>query len=121
MTAETARAEAPASAPAPVTRRRAARAPRGGALVTGGVVWIVGIAVLLAGVVAVNVSVLRLNVRLNDLERQRADLQARNALLSSQLSSAAAAPRIQKLARRAGLLPAPAGRTTYVSIRPREK
>jgi cell division protein FtsL len=95
-----------------------ARKPRGGALVTGGVVWIVVIAVLLASVVAINVSVLRLNLRLNELERQRAALQAENATLSSQVSSTAALSRIQRLARAAGLVPAPPGQTTYVSIRP---
>jgi cell division protein FtsL len=79
------------------------------------------IAVLLAGVVAVNVSVLRLNVQLSDAQRERAELQAENAMLAAQLSSAAAAPRIQRLARSAGLVPASAARTTYVSIRPQGK
>jgi cell division protein FtsL len=102
-------------------RRRAARAPRGGVLVTGGVVWIVVIAMLLAGVVAVNVSVLRLNLQLSDLERQRAALQAENASLSSQVSSTAALSRIQRLARAAGLVPAPPGQTTYLSIRQKRK
>jgi len=117
--AAAARVEAPA--PPQPARRRTARSPRGGALVTGGVVWIVVVAVLLAGVVAVNVSVLRLNVRLSDFERQRAELQAENALLASQLSSAASSSRIERLAREAGLAPAGPGRTTFVSVRPKKK
>src|SRR6266704_3601323 len=56
------------------------------------------IATLLAGVVATNVAVLRLNMKLDRLGRERTDLRAQNAQLSSQLSSAASAPRIQGLA-----------------------
>src|SRR5205807_2502531 len=78
----------PRRAPRPVHRERR---------VAGGVVWIGIVAALLAGVVAMNVAVLRLNMKLDHLGRERADLRAQNAALSSQLSSAAAAPRIQGL------------------------
>jgi cell division protein FtsL len=110
-------AAAPFEAPtvARTARRRAAQ-PRGGALVTGGVAWIVAIAVLLAGIVAVNVSVLRLNVRLSGAERERARLQAEIAQLELQSSSAASPSRIQRFARQNGLVPADAARTTYVFL-----
>jgi cell division protein FtsL len=102
--------EAPAARPAPriVQRQRH---------VTGGVLWIAIVAALLAGVVATNVAVLRLNMTLDRLGRDRADLRAENAALSSQLSSAAAAPRIQTLAaRRLGLVQAASDQTTYVKL-----
>src|ERR671937_324384 len=101
------------------TRRRAAR-PRGGALVTGGVVWIVLVALLLGGIVAVNVAVLRLNVRLTELGRERAQLQAHNAALESKLSSAGAIARVQAAARkRLGLVPADPSKTVYIFLQPR--
>jgi hypothetical protein len=74
--------------------------------VTGGVLSIAIVAALLAGVVATNVAVLRLNVKL-----------AQNAQLSSQLSSAASAPRIQKLAaKRLGWQQATSDQTTYFKL-----
>jgi hypothetical protein len=76
-----------------VVRRREPR-------VTGGVLWIGVIAVLLAGVVA----------------RERADLRAKNAELSSQLSSAASTPRIQALAARSGLVQATPQQTHYFAL-----
>jgi len=86
--------------------------------VTGGVLWISIVAVLLAGVVALNVAVLRLNMTLDRLGRERADLRAQNAALSSQLSSAASAPRIQRLAaKRLGWVQATSDQTTYVTLR----
>jgi cell division protein FtsL len=114
-----ARAE-PARSPAPAaTPRRAPRAVPRERRVTGGVVWIGIVAALLAGVVAMNVAVLRLNMKLDHLGRQRADLQAQNAALSSQLSSAAATPRIQGLAaKRLGYVQATSDQTTYCSLRP---
>ena len=79
--------------------------------------WICVLAVLLAGVVALNVAVLRLNVGLDELGRERADLRAENARLAAQLSSAAAAPRIQERARtRLGLVPARPEQTFYVDL-----
>jgi cell division protein FtsL len=85
--------------------------------VTGGVFWIGIVATLLAGVVATNVAVLRLNMKLDHLGRERADLRAQNAELSSQLSSAASAPRIQKLAaKRLGLVQATSDQTHYYTI-----
>jgi cell division protein FtsL len=104
--------EARASAPRPLRRIR----PRERRL-RGGVLWIVVVAVLLAGVVATNVAVLRLNIDLDQLGRQRVDLRAQNAQLSSQLSSAASAARIQALAaRRLGWVPAIGDQTTYFNL-----
>jgi cell division protein FtsL len=81
------------------------------------VLWIAIVAALLAGVVATNVAVLRLNMTLDRLGRERADLRAQNAALASQLSSAAAAPRIQTLAaKRLGLVQATPDQTTYVKL-----
>jgi cell division protein FtsL len=85
--------------------------------VTGGVFWIGIVATLLAGVVATNVAVLRLNMKLDSLGRERANLRAQNAQLSSQLSSAASAPRIQKLAaKRLGWVQATSDQTTYFNL-----
>ena len=79
--------------------------------------WIAAVAVLLTGVVALNVAVLRLNMQLDRLGRERTQLRAENATLSSQLSSAAAAPKIQALARhRLGVQPAPADKVTYLDL-----
>ena len=79
--------------------------------------WIAAVAVLLTGVVALNVAVLRLNMQLDRLGRERTHLRAENATLSSQLSSAAAAPKIQALAhRRLGVSPAPADKVTYLDL-----
>lgn len=79
--------------------------------------WIAAVAVLLTGVVALNVAVLRLNMQLDRLGRERTQLRAENATLSSQLSSAAAVPKIQALARRRlGVLPAAADKVTYLDL-----
>ena len=88
----------------------------------GGVVWIAVVAVLLAGVVALNVAVLRLNVQLDKLDTQRVQLRAERQALASQLSMAAASPRIQQLAlKRYGLVPADPTETTYVRLGPRAR
>ena len=64
-------------------------------------------------------AVLQLNVRLDELGRERIQLRADNARLSSQLSSAAAAARIEAQARqRLGLVPADANTTAYVQLAP---
>ena len=79
--------------------------------------WIAAVAGLLAGVVALNVALLRLNMQLDQLGRERTQLRADNAALSSQLSSAAAAPKIQALARRRlGVEPAAADKVTYLDL-----
>ena len=111
-------AAAPLEAPAvPRPRPRPARRARPRRRFAGGVAWIGVSAALLAGVVALNVAVLRLNVQLDRLGRERADLKARNALLASQVSSAAASARIEALARsRLGLVPADPALTTYVEL-----
>jgi len=90
--------------------------------VAGGIVWIVVLGVLLAGVVAMNVAVLRLNMGLDRLGRERASLIQQNDALAAQLSSAAAAPKIQALAQaKLGYVPAPSTQTTYVELGPRAK
>jgi cell division protein FtsB len=97
----------PQSAPRPRTRTR----PR----VAGSVVWIAVVAGLLAGIVALNVAVLRLNVQVEELDRQRQTVVARKAELASDLSSAAAAGRVEELGQsRLGLV-APE-ETTYLRI-----
>lgn len=114
----TARSEAPAL-PRRQPRRRPAAAPVARPRAWGGVVWILVVGVLLAGVVAVNVAVLQLNVRIDGLGRERVQLRADNARLSSQLSSAAAAARIESEAKaRLGLVEADANSTTYVQLAP---
>ena len=112
----TARAEAQA-----LPRPRPRRAPAARAVARprafGGVLWIVVLGALLGGVVAVNVAVLQLNVRLDELGRERIQLRADNARLSSQLSSAGAAARIEAQAKqRLGLVQADANSTSYVQL-----
>ncbi|HSS82022.1 MAG TPA: hypothetical protein VLK24_12620 [Gaiellaceae bacterium] len=86
----------------------------------GGVVWIAVVAVLLTGVVALNVAVLRLNVQLDKLDTQRAQLRAEKQQLASQLSMAAASPRIELQAQKQfGLVQANPAETTYVRLGPR--
>jgi hypothetical protein len=115
---------APALEPAPRSRRRPPPAPRRSArkrrrpALAGGVVWIALLAVLLSGIVALNVAVLRLNVQLNRKDAERTKLYADKQALASQLSLAAASPRLQALARQAGLVPADPTQTTYVRLRP---
>jgi cell division protein FtsL len=114
--ASTARAESPAL-PRPRARRKPVAVPTARPRAWGGVVWIVVLGVLLAGVVAVNVAVLQLNVRLDGLGRERIQLRADNARLSSQLSSAGAAARIESEAKtRLGLVQADANSTSYVQL-----
>jgi cell division protein FtsB len=114
--------------PSPQPRRRRPRvepkrrphARRRG--LAGGVVWIVVTAVLLAGVVALNVAVLRLNVQLDKLNAERTRLRAEKQAIASQLSMAAASPRIQLQARKKfGLVQADPAETTYVRLGPRTR
>ena len=112
-------AAAPQARPVPVAapRRRQARSRRPSRAVRRGVAGIALLAVLLAGVVAVNVAVLRRNLELDELTRRRAALRAENAALATRLASAAAAARIERLAReRLGLVPADPLQTTYVDL-----
>jgi cell division protein FtsL len=117
-------ANVPARAPArPRPRPKPRSAPRKRARkqqgVAGGLAWIVVAGVLLAGIVALNVAVLRLNVQLDRLNTDRERLRGGNAAIASQLSSAAASPRIQTLAReRLGLVPADPATTTYLDVTP---
>ena len=117
MAAIAERERAAASAPPVPPRPRPRRRQRSQRRVASGVVWIAVVTVLLGGIVALNVAVLRLNIRLDQLGQDRAKLRADNAALASQLSSAAASPRIQNLARlRLGLVPADPATTTYVDV-----
>src|SRR5437763_4029322 len=98
-------------------RPRPAPRPRARRHVSSGVAWIVVFGVLLAGVVAINVAVLQSNIRLDKLGQERTNLRAQIATLQSQVSSAAAGPRIAGLAaRQLGLQQADADHTTYVEI-----
>lgn len=113
--AQRARAEAPVARPRPAPQRD--RRPAQRRRMASGVAWIVVVALLLAGVVAMNVAVLRANLRIDDLGRQRAKLRAENAALSSRLSSASTAARVEGLARaRLGLVPADPVETIYVDL-----
>ncbi|MBA2475108.1 MAG: hypothetical protein H0V40_04020, partial [Actinobacteria bacterium] len=105
------------SAPAESVRRPRPVARRG---VAGSVLWIVLVAVLLAGIVALNVAALGLQVRLDRLARERTELRAANAAISSRLSTRAATPAVETLARRRlGLVVADPGETTYLELSPR--
>lgn len=96
-------------------RPRAVSRPR---LLGGGVIWIVLFATLLAGVVAVNVTVLRLNLQLDQVGRERSELRSDIANLRSQLSSASATARIERLAiEELGLGQADPETTIYVRLR----
>ncbi|HEY7003638.1 MAG TPA: hypothetical protein VH281_05100 [Gaiellaceae bacterium] len=79
-------------------------------------VWISVVAALLAGIVALNVAVLRLNVQVEQLDNQRDQLTSKRDSLQSQLSSAAAAGRIEELATKNLHLGAPES-TTYLQLR----
>lgn len=97
-------------------RARAASRKRSWAL-GGGVVWIVLLAVLLAGVVAVNVAVLRLNLQLDEAGRERTELKTDIAQLRSEISSAAATTRIERLAEgELGLVEVDPEHTTYLQL-----
>jgi hypothetical protein len=104
----------PRSRPRPraVPKRRARPQRR----VRGGIAWIGAFAVVLAGVVALNVAVLRVNMNVSRLDRTQLELQAQNAALSSQVSSAASAQRIEQAAHTLGYVPAPATDTSYLDV-----
>jgi cell division protein FtsL len=83
----------------------------------GGVFWILLLAVLLAGVVAVNVAVLRLNLQLDEAGRDRTELKTDIQQLRSEISSAAATTRIERLAEgELGLLEVEPEDTTYIQL-----
>jgi cell division protein FtsL len=87
-------------------------------VIGGGVLWIVLVAVLLAGVVAVNVAVLRLNLELDQVNRERSELESDLSLLKSEISSASATARIERLAtKELGLEQADPETTVYVRIK----
>jgi cell division protein FtsL len=97
-------------------RARASRRRRTWAL-SGGVVWIVLFAILLAGVVTINVAVLRLNLQLDEAGRERTELRNDVARLRSDISSAAATRRIERLAEgELGLVEVEPEDTTYIRL-----
>ena len=105
-----------ARAPRPRARAASSSRRRSWAL-GGGVVWIVVLAVLLAGVVAINVAVLRLNLQLDEAGRERTELKTDIAQLRSEISSAAATTRIERLAEgELGLLEVEPEETTYIQL-----
>ena len=106
---------------------QAARAPRARSVrgrarnrtwvLSGGVLWILLFALLLAGVVAINVAVLRLNLQLDEAGRERTDLKTDIAQLRSEISSAAATNRIERLANgELGLVEVEPEDTTYIEL-----
>jgi cell division protein FtsL len=99
-------------------RSRSASAPkRRSWVLSGGVLWIVVFAVLLAGVVAINVAVLRLNLQLDQSGRDRTQLKNDIAGLRGEISSAAAAARIERLAKgELGLVEVQPEDTTYIQL-----
>jgi len=120
-------AQAEVAEPVTVPRRR--RPPRGRPAasvrsrrkptqrrVRAHIVWMILFALLLAGVVAVNVAVLRAHVAVSQLDQQREKLEARNQALQSELSAAGSAPRIERAARRLGLVQASAANTSYLNM-----
>jgi cell division protein FtsL len=103
--------------PARVRRASSASRPKRRSWALGGVVWIVVLAVLLAGVVAVNVAVLRLNLQLDEAGRERTELRTDIQRLRSDISSAAAATRIERLAEgELGLVEVEPEDTTYIQL-----
>jgi len=121
-------ATAPVAAPAPSRRRsrpvaqpgprarRASQTRTSGRRLTGGIVWISAFAVLLTGIVALNVAVLRTNMTVSKLDKQELVLRAENQALSSQVSSAASARRIESTASKLGLVPAQAADMSYLDL-----
>ena len=86
-------------------------------VLSGGVLWILVFAVLLAGVVAINVAVLRLNLQLDQSSRDQTQLKMDIAGLRAEISSAAAATRIERLAKgELGLVQVAPEDTTYIQL-----
>lgn len=104
--------------PVRVPRARSRPAERGRSwALGGGVVWIVLLAVLLAGVVAINVAVLRLNLQLDQSGRERTELRTDIQRLRSEISSAAATTRVERLAEgELGLVEVQPEDTTYIQL-----
>jgi cell division protein FtsL len=111
-------AQRPAQRPARQRPAKAVRSRRKSTQrrVRAHIVWMTLFALLLSGVVAVNVAVLRAHVAVAKLDQEREQLQARNQALASELSAASSAPRIERAARRLGLVQASAGNTSYLDL-----
>ncbi len=106
---------AQAARPAPRRVRPAQR--RRTWLLSGGVFWIVLLALLLTGVVAVNVAVLRLNLQLDHSNQEQTQLHTDIARLRSEISTAAATTRVERLARgELGLVQVQPEDTTYIEL-----
>lgn len=103
--------------PARAPRARTKASARGPAWALGGVLWILVFAVLLTGVVAVNVAVLRLNLQLDAAGRERTELRTDIQRLRSEISSAAATTRIERLAKgELGLVEVAPEETSYLQL-----
>ena len=89
--------------------------------VRGRIVWMILFALLLFGVVFLNVAVLRAHVAVTHLDQKRTQLQNENEALASRLSTASSAPQVEGAARKLGLVPAPAGATSYLDLAPRSR
>ncbi|MDQ3993306.1 MAG: cell division protein FtsL, partial [Actinomycetota bacterium] len=98
----------------PKARARPASRPR----IAGGLVWIVFVTALLAGIVALNVTALRLNLEVQRLNEKKQELTTGNAAAASELSSLAAAARVEAIARDELGLVRPT-EMTYVRVRAR--
>jgi hypothetical protein len=109
-------AASPVPARRPKPRAVPRSRPRPHRRVRSGIVWIAAFAALLAGVVALNVAVLRVNMQVSKLDNAQLELQAQNQALSSQVSSAASAQRIEQAAHKLGYVPAPATDTSYLDL-----
>ena len=102
--------------PVPARRPRPRAVARPQRRVRSGILWIAAFAALLAGVVALNVAVLRVNMQVSKLDKAQLQLEAQNQALSSQVSSAASAQRIEQAAHKLGYVPAPATDTSYLDL-----
>jgi cell division protein FtsL len=107
----------PAAVAEPLPRKRRAAAPakpkskaqrrqRRTFRVRGSLVWMVVFALLLVGVVTLNVAVLQANVSVNGIDSKIERVKQENAALAARLSRVRAAPRVEKAALNAGLVPA---------------
>jgi hypothetical protein len=110
-----------AAVPAPLTDRTPTTRERVGQLAERspglgrGLLWISVVAALLAGIVALNVAVLQLRMERGRVSSDIATIRAENAAIEAQLATAAAAGRIEAIARARLGLREPAT-TIYVKL-----
>jgi hypothetical protein len=113
----------PAALPAPAPARAAPACDRAGSRsapsprLGRGLTWISLVAALLAGIVALNVAVLQLRMERGRVSSDIASIRAESAAIEAELAMAAAAGRIEAIARSRLGLREPAT-TVYVKLRP---